>query len=428
MEGRLKKFVTEKMNDGLSRSAQKFRPYTKKRETTTTTRPGMFHADLEDEDDGLLGQTVPTFPMRGFQQPVIRKDSAVKDIAPLIELLPPLLPPVGCGPIADVNWLKLGTAERIIALRDETIMTMEGWTCGDRTWRRCKMRAEHDIDRFRNLSRDMQAKVLEQGLRGLDVSRSSQSATYQLQTKNGVVETRQSVTVVRAPMFAILKAFAPILDKSWHRYMFPFGCYFLSRNSPNFPEVRNRDNVHNADIVDTGLWDEWRRDLLVKNTTGNPINPCSVSAADILYLCNVRGYIDRLLYTMLVVEWAKEHGVNLLVHQRIVTSEGGSPSLGERPEAATQFISLEKHLHFFGCIHNHLETIRTNYNFVGGYWDEKLKQMKQLYESLQARFNITPGTLDAEFRPFLIHEVGEGRNAITDIFKNAGRVAERPRA
>jgi hypothetical protein len=358
---------------------------------------------------------------------------------------------VGCGPIADVKWLKLGTTDRIMALRDELAMTAEGWVGGDRTWRRCKMRAELDIARYNELTTDMKAKVDKEGWYGLP-NEKHKYPDYRLQL-NDVENIQKPLVIVRSPKYAILKAFASILDKSWHRYMFPFGCYFITRNETidntlahdettkhvmyGNNGVRLEQQGAGRDPPRTDLVDEWVRDFAGTQPgqdMGVVINPCSVTAADILYLCNVRGYIDRLLYTLLVIDWAKEHGVNLLIHRRVQEGVRGDSrrdydgDSNRGLSAMQQFISLEKHLFVFGCIHNHLETIRNNYNFVGGYWDDKIKQLKHIYESLQARFQITPGTLDAELRPFLVQEATpESKGRLATVFKNTSKVSERPR-
>lgn len=45
-------------------------------------------------------------------------------------------------------------------------------------------------------------------------------------------------------------------------------------------------------------------------------NHYSVTMADVLYLCNTTGYLDRYTYMIGILIWAKRHGYNLLVHRR----------------------------------------------------------------------------------------------------------------
>ena len=42
------------------------------------------------------------------------------------------------------------------------------------------------------------------------------------------------------------------------------------------------------------------------------INPYAVACADILYLCNTGGYLERFVYIVGIIMWAKRNGVNLL--------------------------------------------------------------------------------------------------------------------
>lgn len=338
---------------------------------------------------------------------VVSPTTPLRHIVRHIEQMKLLLPPVGCGPIAETNWIKLGTSDLIIAMRDELQMNKNGVTIGDRTWRRCKMRAETEIQRYESLNEEARIRCDKAGIKGIEDP--GKSPTYILQVGDEEKE-RKTKTFIRCPKYAIMKAFAPILDKCWHRYMFPFGCYFLDRGS----------NTESTSEV----WRDWASDLIQNNNLA--MNPYSVTSSDILYLCNVRGYLDRMLYILVVLEWAKERGVNLLIHRRMRNSDESSFFSEDEISPAEQYISAEKHIFVFGSIQNHLETITNNYNFVGGYWDEKIRQLRKLYDSLQVKFRLTPGSLDTEFETFLIKDtVAQARTDLTLVFKKCSLVGER---
>lgn len=348
---------------------------------------------------------------------IIVRETPLRHIVRNIEMVRPLLPPVGCGPVAEANWLRLGTADAIVAMRDELQMSKSGWICGDRTWRRCKLRAEREIEKFEALSEAKQQECRNAKFKGIQDPKGRPPFIIQVGEKETDEIDRQPLSIIRSPKYAILKAFLPILDKCWHRFMFPMGCYILDRgvNNENSGEV----------------WKDWAADMLQHQTGGTSyVNPYSVAAADILYLCNVRGYLDRLLYSLIVIEWAKERGVNLLIHRRARTNEDGSynnwADLEDGISPAEQFISIEKHLHVFGCIKNHLEVLQNNYTNVGGFWDEKLKQLKKLYHSLQSQFHISQGYLDTDLDKFLVKEVNvQSKQDLLPVFKRCCNVGDR---
>lgn len=212
------------------------------------------------------------------------------DIADKIEMVTPLMRPLGCGPVAPSKWVVLRTYQchrsfcqkkgchcgtksfydqRIIEVRDETRMDDNGLAIGDRTFKRCYQRAQRDL-----IASDMlNEPILDRAL---------------------VVEP----------------AFRYITDKLWHRYLFPFGT-FMYQVSGNGGGGKFEAN--------------WRKYMLTAQRDNNLImNPYSVAAADVLYLCNTGGYLDRYLYLIGVILWAKRHGVNLLMHIRPKHSRPGS--------------------------------------------------------------------------------------------------------
>lgn len=189
------------------------------------------------------------------------------DMADKIEMVTPLMRPFGCGPVAPSRWLVLRTYQRIIEVRDETRMDDNGLAIGDRTFKRCYQRAQREL---------VDEKMLHESV--LD--------------RAGTVEP----------------SFRYITDKLWHRYLFPFGTfiYQVPTNGGKFET-------------------NWRKYMLSAQRDNHLVmNPYSVTAADVLYLCNTGGYLDRYLYLIGIILWAKRHGVNLLMHVRPKHSRPGA--------------------------------------------------------------------------------------------------------
>jgi hypothetical protein len=100
------------------------------------------------------------------------------------------------------------------------------------------------------------------------------------------------------PEFSVHKAFEYLNDKFWHRYLFPFGCF-------QWEEIPV--TTHNG-------WKDWADGMCKRDE--RYVNIYSVTAADILYLCNTVGYLERFIYIVGVILWAKKHGCNLLRYDR----------------------------------------------------------------------------------------------------------------
>lgn len=273
-----------------------------------------------------------------------------------IENVMPFIRPFGCGPMAPQEWLVLRTYARIVEVRDEIRMDDTGMAVGDRTFKRCYQTALEDV------------KSISAG----DTKRRGE---------------------------AIHQAFLPVQDKLWHRYLFPFGTYAV--------KVSQSNNKPESDVKET---------MLVSRDKRSMMNPFSVAAADILYLCNTAGYLSRFLYIIGVIIWAKNNGCNLLHHHR-QKKRAGSSKLDE-------YFSLEKHLHFFGSIYLHINVMECNQGQVGGNWNETVTELKRLYQAAASEFGMNLGRFEEQVRDLTIRSVVGSFSAVTAFFSKANRVQE----
>ena len=152
-----------------------------------------------------------------------------------IEMVAPMIRPYGCGPVAPQDWVVLRTYAKIIELREGVRMDTSGTVLCDR-----------DFKRF------------------------YQEAIRQMASTNTVMGRVNAIEI----------AFRSMLDKLWHRYMFPFGTflYVTPPTSAGKTETTFKEGLH------TG------KDAKCL------INPHSVALADVLYLCNTAGYLERFVY------------------------------------------------------------------------------------------------------------------------------------
>lgn len=193
----------------------------------------------------------------------------------------------------------LRTYQRIVEVRDEIRMDDSGLAIGDRTFKRCYQLAQSEARRLRG----------------------SPNLTERAST--------------------IEPAFRYISDKLWHRYLFPFGT-FMYRMPANPGKMESN----------------WKKYMLDTPRDCNLLmNPYSVTAADILYLCNTGGYMDRFIYMIGIIMWAKRNGLNLLHHVR---PKHNDPSACHKQNKLDHFYTLEKHPGLLP-----LRTTRIQF-FVGG--------------------------------------------------------------
>ena len=158
-----------------------------------------------------------------------------KELADNVEMLIPLIRPYGCAPVAPSDDIVLRTYDRILEVRNETRFTELGLAIGDRTFKRCYQQALREIARY-ELASDSLKKDADNGkFKGVryvfNGTGTHAGIKYPLLRKANEKEVADGV--LRKPNYAVQKAFECIMDKHWHRYMFPFGCFFYSNPCQN---------------------------------------------------------------------------------------------------------------------------------------------------------------------------------------------------
>ena len=151
------------------------------------------------------------------------------------------------------------------------------------------------------------------------------------------------------------------------------------------------------------------------------MNPYSVTAADILYLCNTGGYMDRFIYLIGIIMWAKRNGLNLLHHMRPNHSKPGQCHKQNRLD---HFYTLEKHLHVFGSIALHMWVMETNKQDVGGNWMETLETLHRLNVELTNEFGVDLNMIESHTKSMTIRAMNSNIMGLKQFFVKAARVSE----
>ena len=257
------------------------------------------------------------------------------EIAKAIEMPVPLYPPA-CSTTAPQGWITTENARKILMMRDETRMNERGLALGDSTILRLYQRARADINRYCHASPELQAEADKCGPAGVNFVFTGKLKT--VKTDKGPLEVpdirasqhnEKPDGVLRNKIHAIRKAFAPINEMHWHRYLLPFGCYFWTGVPEN----------HRG-------WKDWKRGLCpLPGREDMLISPFSVTANDVLYLVNSGGYLDRFMAVINIIRWSMHQGVNLLVCY---------PTRGCGTDADfRRFVTLERYMHFIGSLRLH---------------------------------------------------------------------------
>ena len=256
-----------------------------------------------------------------------------------------MIRPYGCAPVAPQDWVVLRTYARIVEMREGTRMDDNGVVLCDR-----------DVKRFYQ-SGGRPAPPPDPG--GQAEARGGE------RDRPSFLDRGAPGTVARVAIIEM--SFRSMLDKLWHRYMFPFGTFMY--NTP--PASAGKTETTYRETLQAGRTD-----------AKHVINPYSVALADILYLCNTAGYLERFAYIMCVILWAKRENCNLLHHRRYHGTEV------RRLSRLDQFLTLEKHMHLFGSIWLHIHVMQSNKEQVGGNWNEMVQNLESLGNQLAAEFNV----------------------------------------
>ena len=281
-----------------------------------------------------------------------------------VEMVAPFLRPYGCGPVAPSDWVVLRTYQRILEVRDEIRMDDTGLTIGDRTFKRCYQRA----------MRKLQDRAGNRAIESI-----------------GLPDRARHIEA----------AFLGMRDKLWHRYLFPFGTFFFDASQANQGRSER-------------LWKEQMHKAAKDHA--NVINPYSVAAADVLYLCNTGGYLERFVYLLGIILWAKRNGFNLLHHRRPTRSEDSVSKMD-------LFYTLEKHLHVFGSIWLHVHVMQTNKHDVGGNWNDMLQMLEHLNVDLMGEFGVDKNLCHSRVKDMTVEKINGSLNTLQNFFPKANRVS-----
>jgi hypothetical protein len=335
------------------------------------------------------------------------RDLDAKTIADSVEMLNPLIRPYGCGPVAPQENFVLRTYDRIIEIRNECRYDKRGLAVGDRTFKRAYQQAMRDIARYNRAEKSLRDKADAAEYAGVPYrfERDGRNNIHLDKDKCPVLvaadgDKHDVDGVLRSPAMAVRKAFEYVQDKHWHRYLFPFGCFFY----------------HDPKKTEPG-WKEWMADMVPCKTGDLCINPYSVTAADVLYLCNTVGYLERFVFVLGVILWAKEYGCNLLRYER----RSGTDN------EFRMFVTLERHMHLFGSIHMHRRVLETSKNDVGGNWSEMLELLDRLETKCGQEFGVQKNSLASHFDNMIVHKMKGQTGTIQSAFPKAGRISDRTR-
>lgn len=367
-------------------SKQTYHPYT----PSILGRPGM---NVEPGDDPLLAfsalDTAPLGPLdrSDERRRVRRAEDRVSTVADVpinvrelldradfrpghdvakdvgrIEMVASMMRPYGCGPVAPQDWVVLRNYAKIAEMREGVRMDDQGVTLCDRDFKRCYQAAEAEL-------------------------------------RPGTTVEQRTATIELA--------FRPLLDKLWHRYLFPFGtfAYAAPASGAGRTETDYRDTLRQGD--------------------SRYINPYSVAHADILYLCNTQGYLERFVYIIGILLWARRNNFNLLHHRRYRGGVGANGQLEvRRLSRLDQFLTLEKHLHVFGSIWLHLHVMQSNKQQVGGNWSQMMQNLECLGRELMADFNVDRELVEARVKDMTIRSMAGSLECLNKFFRGANRVAD----
>ena len=333
-------------------------------------------------------------------EPLDMKIATPHEIAKNVELCNPMVRPYGCGPVAPAEWIVLRTYQKIIELRDEIRFDTLGIAQGDQTFKRRYQQAMRDIRRSQQYTSGKKVTPAkgERARKGSSLAEGEMQAFW---FKNDYIRTETE---------AVEHAFRDLKNKYWHRYMFPFACFFFEKQSmgPLIP------------WVEAGH-------MLTGNTTsgsgagGLCINPYSVTATDVLYLCNTAGYLERFVYIIGILLWAKRRGCNLLKHEKSRYMDRKS---APRDQAAIDYFTMEKHFQVFGSIYMHRRVLELNKVDVGGNWNEMLEILDQLESEMMSEWGLDKNALRKDFEHMIIKSTRHTLTSLKTVFPAVSKVGD----
>ena len=327
-----------------------------------------------------------------------------KEIADGVEMLVPLIRPSGCGPLAPSDEIVMRTYDRILEVRNEMRFTELGLAIGDRTFKRCYQQARRDEERYNHASDALRKEADKAGYKGVKFVFDNTKHTEGGQVFPGIRRAAAGEIpdgVLRKPEYAVQKAFEYLTDKNWHRYMLPVGCFFWE-GAPK-----------------TNSWKDWSAGLVCGRNEEYKINPYSVAAADVLYLCNTIGYLERYMYVIWIILWAKSYGCNLLRFS-------WRPGCTMNEPHFRRFVTMERHFHLFGSIHMHRRVLEIHQDQQAGNWEEVMVRLDALETMCCHAFSVPKNTLASDFDNTIIRKTRTNLTMLTQVFPKCGKINDKP--
>jgi hypothetical protein len=310
-----------------------------------------------------------------------------QELASNIELLEPLIKPYQCGPVAPANWVVLRSYQKILEWRDEIRMDETGHAHGDRSMKCAYQTALRNIARFDASSAADKAEAVKAKMKGMP-------------TADG---DRLLLGPLRSHEYAVLHAFRFLMGGYWHRHLLPFGCYAIEKPT----------NLQGA------VWEDWRKRHVVSKANGSLMNPCAVTSADILYLCGTQGYLDRFIFTVSIILWAKaKYKINLLMHRSAGTSRDGG---GNGNQQFDEYMTLEKHLHLFGSVYMHKRIMETSENWAGKL--ETIRVLDSLLKDCYLHFVPDRNSLNRDLENMIVEQFRGSLTGVQAFFPNAVKLS-----
>lgn len=149
-----------------------------------------------------------------------------------IEIAPPILRYFSFkGPSVPNDYLCLNSSAAILEVRNEFRPTELGLNMGDATFTRCFQEAMRASTMYENAPESLRTEAEKQCYLGApficDGAETRNGKRLLRLQKAGSNEFPDGF--LRTKPYAAQKAFEFLNDKFWHRHLFPFGCYFVSK-------------------------------------------------------------------------------------------------------------------------------------------------------------------------------------------------------
>jgi hypothetical protein len=317
--------------------------------------------------------------------------------ASAIETTRPILPLISQGPHTYCyGYLVCNTACRIIEVRNETRWTENGIALGDRSFLRCYQQAERDYMQYILASDTLQREADKTHYAGVKVVfdgvESRGGHRYPKLRKCGANEHADAI--LRSPEYAAQKAFECMNDKHWHRWLFPYACFFYEKVP----------NTHQC-------WTDWKDTLLTGRSNQHYINPYSVADVDVRHLVNYPGYLDRYMFNMsIVTQLMVRFHFNVLQCYRLPGCPCGDHTF-------RRFLTLERYFYVFGSIQMHNKCTWGTYADSAGPWTEIKKRFSDAETFIKGQFQIG----SKQYQELLLFVVQKVRSAsmLQSVFPRA---------